>query len=76
MDATELIREGDLDLWVSFGFILNGSMRSFIEIRDMIEEFLDDKKGQNLIHSTVAAVKLFIVKERDYERLKELKQFV
>lgn len=75
MDATELVRKEDLEIWVSFGFILNGSQKSFVEIRDMIEEYMDTKKGEYLIHGTAAAVKLFIVKEKDYEKLQELKQF-
>jgi len=70
MGTIELVREEDLNMWVSFGFILNGSMKSFVEIRDMIEAYMDEKKGEYLIHSTCAANKLFIVKEKDYEKLK------
>ena len=68
-DARDLVREGDLDIWVSFGFILTGSMKSFVEIREMIEEYFEDKKSETLIHSTASGTKLYIVKERDYERL-------
>ncbi len=75
MDIIELVREKDLEVWLSFGFILNGSMRSFMEIRDMIEAYLEDdkKRGEDLIHSTAASQKLYIVKERDYEILQEMK---
>jgi len=75
MGTIELVREEDLDIWVSFGFIINGSMRSFMEIRDMIEAYFEDdkKRGENLIHGTAASQKLYIVKERDYEILQEMK---
>ena len=70
VNPIDLIREEDLDMWTSFGFILYGSMKSFAEIREMIEAYMDEKKGEFLIHSTCAANKLFIVKEKEYEKLK------
>lgn len=73
MDVIELVREEDLDVWLSFGFILNGSQRSFIEIRDMIEAYMGEKRGEHLIHGTASGTKLFIVKEKDYEILQEMK---
>lgn len=75
MDVIELVREKDLDIWLSFGFIINGSQRSFIEIRDMIEAYFEDdkKRGEHIIHGTASSTKLFIVKEKDYEILQEMK---
>ncbi len=72
-EAIDLIREGDLDIWVSFGFVMYGSMASFVEIREMAENHLKSKKGENLVHSTTSSPRLYLVKEKDYELIKQIK---
>ena len=73
LDAVDLAREEDFEMFVSFAFIMFGKQASFFKIRDMIEEFFDDKNGEHLILSTASTVKLYVIKEKDYELLKELK---
>ena len=72
--AVDLVRDGDLDVRLSVAFLLQCSLRSYVEIRELIEEHLEDKKGERVIHGTGSSVKLFIVKEDDYELLQEVKQ--
>lgn len=72
--AINLVTEDDLQMWVSFGFICTGSLESFVEIREMIQKYLDDKPDEKLIHPTASGTKLFIVKERDYEYIQNRKR--
>lgn len=74
MEVTDLVREGDLDLWLSCAFVLACSLRSFLEIREDIENILDGRSGERLVRGTAGMEKLFIVKEKDYELLNELKK--
>ncbi len=73
-EAIDLVREEDLEIWLSIGFVIQGSQRSFLEIREMIEEYFKPKRGEKLIHGTASGSKLYIVKEKDYELLQSMKQ--
>lgn len=70
----DLVEDGDLDVRVSCAIIVFSSLGSFVEIREMIKEYLSNKKGERYIHGTAASVKLFIVKENDYELLQQVKK--
>ena len=72
--VADLIRDSDLDIWVSQAFVITGSLASFVEIREAIEDILGDKAGEKLIHGTASARRLFIVKEDDYNALQTLKE--
>lgn len=70
----DLVENGDLDVRVSCAIIVFTSLGSFVEIREMIKEYLKHKKGERFIHGTAASVRLFIVKEDDYELLQQVKK--
>lgn len=72
--AIDLVREGDMDVRLSVAFLLTCSFRSYVEIRELIEELLEDRRGERIIHGTGSSVKLYIVKEDDYNLLQEIKE--
>ena len=71
LDLTQLVRDGDLDVYMSFAFVCSGTFADFLKVRELIENAISEK---NLIHSTVASNKLFVIKERDYDMLQNMKQ--
>lgn len=72
--AIDLVREGDLNVRLSVAFLLSASFRSYVEIREMIEEYLEGKRGERVIHGTGSAVHLYIIKEDEYNLLQEIKE--
>ena len=69
LDLTELVRDGDLDVYMSFAFVCSGSFKTFLTIREILEEELEELNNEKLVHSKISSVKLYVVKERDYDRI-------
>ena len=74
IDVRDLVREEDLEVFLSFAIVMHGSIASFVVIRDAIEEILNDKEGQYVVHNTGSAERLYVVKEHEYELIKEIKR--
>jgi len=73
-DVRDLVRKEDLEVFLSFAVVMHGSIASFVVIRDAIEEILNDKDGQYLVHNTGSAERLYVVKEHEYDLIKEIKR--
>ena len=71
LDLTQLVRDGDLTVYMSFAFVCSATLGDYLKVRELIENEIGEN---NLIHSTVASNKLFVVKERDYDMLQKIKQ--
>ena len=56
----ELVQSDDLDMYVSFGFIMRGSFKSFLRLRHLI-----DKAGIPIIYHTASSQKLYISKSKE-----------
>ena len=70
----DLIEERDLDVRLSCAFLLSCSFKNFLEIRELIKNHLSETYGERLFHNTASSVKLYLIKEDDYDLLQEAKQ--
>lgn len=59
----EDVRKRDLDVFISFGFILNGPLEDFVEARRR----LNTLPRSRLTYNTGSSRRLFIVKEKKEE---------
>ena len=66
------VEEGDLDIRVSMALVLTGRYRDLMEIRALVREKIEKSVGARFIHGTVSSVPLYIVKQDDWRRLKDL----
>ena len=66
------VEEGDLDIRVSMALVLTGRYRDLMEIRALVREKIGKSVGARFIHGTVSSVPLYIVKQDDWRRLKDL----
>lgn len=69
---TSKVEEGDLDIRVSMALVLTGRYRDLMEIRALVREKIEKSVGARFIHGTVSSVPLYIVKQDDWRRLKDL----
>ena len=54
------VEKRDLDVFISFGFILNGPLEDFVQARKMLSTL----PRSRIIYNTGSSRRLFIVKER------------
>jgi len=66
------VEDGDLDVELSMAAILSGKYRDLMKIRAMIRQQVGESKGARFIYGTISKVPLYVVKEPDFRRLKEL----
>lgn len=66
------VEEGDLDIRVSMALVLTGRYRDLMEIRALVREKIEKSVGARFIHGTISSVPLYIVKQDDWRRLKDL----
>jgi hypothetical protein len=66
------VEEGDLDIRVSMALVLTGRYRDLMEIRALVREKIEKNVGARFIHGTISSVPLYIVKQDDWRRLKDL----
>ena len=66
------VEDGDLDIRVSMALVLTGRYRDLMEIRALVREKIEKSVGARFIHGTVSSVPLYIVKQDDWRRLKDL----
>ena len=66
------IEDGDLDVELSMAVILSAKYRDLMKIRAMIRQQVGESKGARFIYGTISKVPLYIVKEPDFMRLREL----
>ena len=66
------VEDGDLDIRLSMAVVLTGKYRDLLEIRRLIREKVGKSEGARFIHGTVSSVPLYIVKQDDWRRLKDL----
>lgn len=66
------IEEGDLDVVLHMGLVLTGKFRDLIEIRKQVRAVISAKPPGRLIHAQISSVDLYVVKESQWRRLKEL----
>ena len=69
---TSKVEEGDLDIRVSMALVLTGRYRDLMEIRALVREKIEKSVGARFIHGTVSSVPLYVVKQDDWRRLKDL----
>jgi hypothetical protein len=69
---TSKVEEGDLDIRVSMALVLTGRYRDLMEIRALVREKIEKNVGARFIHGTISSVPLYIVKQDDWRRLKDL----
>jgi len=68
------VEDGDLDVKVSIGLVISGRYRDLMQIRAMVREKVAKSEGARFIHGTISSVPLYIVKDREWRRLKDLEQ--
>jgi hypothetical protein len=66
------VEEGDLDIRVSMALVLTGRYRDLMEIRAQVREKIEKNVGARFIHGTISSVPLYIIKQDDWRRLKDL----
>lgn len=66
------VEDGDLDVMLSMAFVINGKYRDLLELRRLVREKIGKSGGARFIHGTISSVPLYVVKEPDFRRLKEL----
>lgn len=77
---------GDSSIFVSYGIILSGSYSDVKRLRDLIVDFLGARMGEDghihqdrarmksslrLIYQTVSSTPLYIVREKEWRRLRD-----
>lgn len=58
----EKVKPEDLDVSLSLGFIVRGTLKSFLELRDLIQKHLNGKNGEFLVYASASATELKLVK--------------
>jgi hypothetical protein len=66
------VEEGDLDVRLSMALVITAKYRDLMDIRALVREKIGKSVGARLIHGTVSSVPLYIVKQDDWRRLKDL----
>jgi hypothetical protein len=66
------VEDGDLDIHVSMTLVLTGRYRDLMEIRALVREKIEKNVGARFIHGTISSVPLYIIKQDDWRRLKDL----
>jgi hypothetical protein len=68
------VEEGDLDIRVSMALVLTGRYRDLMEIRALVREKIGKSVGARFIHGTISSVPLYVLKQEEWRRLKDLEQ--
>jgi hypothetical protein len=66
------VEDGDLDIRVSMALVLTGRYRDLMEIRALVREKIAKSSGARFIHGTISSVPLYVVKQAEFKRLREL----
>jgi hypothetical protein len=66
------IEEGDLDVILSMALVFSGRYRDLIKIRAKVREMLAESESSRFIHGPVSSVPLYIVKQEQFRRIREL----
>ena len=66
------VEDGDLDVVLSMALVITGRYRDLMQIRALVREKVTKSDGARFIRGTVSSVPLYIVKEPQFKRLKEL----
>jgi hypothetical protein len=65
-----ILRPGDELLEISMGFIAHGNLADF----DAIRKFIESRKSVRLVIGTMSKQRLWLVKDKEFEVLKELEK--
>jgi hypothetical protein len=66
------VEDGDLDVHLSMALVITGKYRDLMDIRALVREKIAKTIGARFIHGTISSVPLYIVKQDDWRRLKDL----
>jgi len=66
------VEDGDLDVHLSMALVITGKYRDLMDIRALVREKIAKTVGARFIHGTISSVPLYIVKQDDWRRLKDL----
>jgi len=66
------VEDGDLDVHLSMALVITGKYRDLMDIRALVREKIAKIVGARFIHGTISSVPLYIVKQDDWRRLKDL----
>ena len=66
------VEDGDLDMRLSMALVLTGKYRDLMEMRRLVREKVAKSEGARLIRGQLSSVPLYIVKEPQWRRLKDL----
>jgi len=66
------VEDGDLDIRVSMALVISGRYRDLMQIRALVRDKVAKSDGARFIRGTISSVPLYIVKEPQFRRLKEL----
>jgi len=64
------VKKRDLDIFISFGFILNGPLEDFVQARNLLRTL----PRSRIIYHTGSSRRLFIVKEKKPEEEEKIEQ--
>lgn len=71
-EAVRQVEDGDLDMRASMGLVISGRYRDLMEIRALVREKIAKIQHARLIRGQISTVPLYIVKQDDWRRLKDL----
>jgi hypothetical protein len=66
------VEDGDLDVMLSMAFVVSGKYRDLLELRRLVREKIAKSVNARFIHGTISSVPLYVVKEPEFRRLREL----
>ena len=66
------VEDGDLDVHLSMALVITGKYRDLMDIRALVREKIAKTVGARFIHGTISSVPLYIIKQDDWRRLKDL----
>jgi len=73
LDLKKLLEDlepGDLNFPFSFAFILHGPLEDFLKARKMLRALTKSR----LVHHTISTQRLWVVKDREWNALKKLRE--
>lgn len=65
VELWEIMRSEDLEISLSLGFVVRGTLKTFAEIRALIEEHLKDKKGEFFVYGLASPVNIKLIKRKE-----------